>query len=584
MVPILTPIRKYFLKFLESGFIFRNAFVPLAVLSLYLLLLSYFLPGGVNQVFSRELLVLAFPAGILAGVVVLVLWKLKIGKLDFRNASEKLTVRDLILILLPLAPVVQYILSNQDILSPLISFYLLGLFALLSALLIFGMPLLLGFAGSPQTLAVVGLALVFTLINMAALSLQFSWFEIGSLKIQLAVFGGIFLTAWLLWDLKLQKILYVVVAVYFLSTSVIQAFAPHENKSGGATVPFTGNKLFELIGDRRPDSIPNIYLLVYDAYAHNETMLSYGIDNSAQEAYLDNLGFKLYPKTYSIGAASLDTMSRVLNASTEYYGNSRRAASGDGVAQNLLRGFGYETYGLFPSDYFFRGYGSNYNHYFPSSIMPSGNLLWEGVLAGEFKFDLEFDGVPHEEFVTEKLNIFKEISKTPRFVDMHTNVPAHSQNSGICLPDETELYRERLNRANLEMRQDLKALIKTDPGAIIIVTSDHGPYLTKNCTGTGSLYPNSYDISEINRLDIQDRFGTFLAIRWPTKDFEEYDDITVLQDLFPSIFSYLYKDEKLLRSKVESATVDLDRVSGVSVKNGIIYGGIDNGELLFESK
>ena len=356
MVPILTPIRKYFLKFLESGFIFRNAFVPLAVLSLYLLLLSYFLPGGVNQVFSRELLVLAFPAGILAGVVVLVLWKLKIGKLDFRNASEKLTVRDLILILLPLAPVVQYILSNQDILSPLTSFYLLGLFALLSALLIFGMPLLLGFAGSPQTLAVVGLALVFTLINMAALSLQFSWFEIGSLKIQLAVFGGIFLTAWLLWDLKLQKILYVVVAVYFLSTSVIQAFAPHENKSGGATVPFTGNKLFELIGDRRPDSIPNIYLLVYDAYAHNETMLSYGIDNSAQEAYLDNLGFKLYPKTYSIGAASLDTMSRVLNASTEYYGNSRRAASGDGVAQNLLRGFGYETYGLFPSDYFFRGY------------------------------------------------------------------------------------------------------------------------------------------------------------------------------------------------------------------------------------
>ena len=85
-------------------------------------------------------------------------------------------------------------------------------------------------------------------------------------------------------------------------------------------------------------------------------------------------------------------------------------------------------------------------------------------------------------------------------------------------------------------------------------------------------------------MDIQDRFGTFLAIRWPTKDFEEYDDITVLQDLFPSIFSYLYKDEKLLRSKVESATVDLDRVSGVSVKNGIIYGGIDNGELLVESK
>ena len=127
----------------------------------------------------------------------------------------------------------------------------------------------------------------------------------------------------------------------------------------------------------------------------------------------------------------------------------------------------------------------------------------------------------------------------------------------------------------------MKTLIKSDPSAIIIVASDHGPYLTKNCTGTGSNYPNPYDISEISRIDIQDRFGTFLAIRWPDGGYEEFDEITVLQDLFPAIFSYLFKDQTFLGAKVEPVTVDLDRISGASVFNGLIRGGIDNGEPLF---
>jgi hypothetical protein len=53
--------------------------------------------------------------------------------------------------------------------------------------------------------------------------------------------------------------------------------------------------------------------------------------------------------------------------------------------------------------------------------------------------------------------------------------------------------------------------------------------------------------SEISRLDIQERFGTFLAIRWPAGgDADSYDDITILQDLFPAVFAYLFADEQLL--------------------------------------
>ncbi|KKW06198.1 MAG: hypothetical protein UY40_C0002G0048 [candidate division CPR1 bacterium GW2011_GWC1_49_13] len=577
--------KNYFVKFIDSRFIFRNIFIPLIFLSLSVLILACSLPVGVSKTFANEIWPLLSILVLLSGTASLIFWHLKKKSKfwDFfkKENRENIYVTDLIFILLPLTPVVQYIINNQDILSFWESLYVLGLSALVSLALIITLPKFLGRFGSPQTLMVFGLTLAFIFLAMPGLSLRFFWFEVGSLKIQLAVFASVFLFFWFLTDLKLKNLLYVMVSVYFLSNSLFQAFLPRAEGDQQEKLPFTNNKLVELVGGEKPKATPNIYLLVYDAYAHNETMEQYGIDNIGQERYLENLGFKLYPKTYSIGAASLDTMSRVLNASTDYYGNGRRAASGDGVVQNLLEGFGYETYGIFPSDYFFRGYGSNYDHYFPVNITPSGNLLMEGILTGEFKFDLEFDKVPHEQFIEEKVKTFKEVPASPRFIDMHTSVPSHSQNSGACLPNETDLYKERLDQANREMRGDLKTLIKSDPSAIIIVASDHGPYLTKNCTGTGSNYPNPYDISEISRIDIQDRFGTFLAIRWPDGGYEEFDEITVLQDLFPAIFSYLFKDQTFLGAKVEPVTVDLDRISGASVFNGLIRGGIDNGEPLF---
>ena len=90
-----------------------------------------------------------------------------------------------------------------------------------------------------------------------------------------------------------------------------------------------------------------------------------------------------------------------------------------------------------------------------------------------------------------------------------------------------------------------------------------------------------YDISEISRLDIQDRFGTFLAIKWPTKNFEQYDDIIILQDLFPAVFAYIFQDVSLLDAKIEPITDQDYIISGAKVVDGIIEGGINDGEPLF---
>ena len=58
--------------------------------------------------------------------------------------------------------------------------------------------------------------------------------------------------------------------------------------------------------------------------------------------------------------------------------------------------------------------------------------------------------------------------------------------------------------------------------------------------------------------------------------------ITILQDVFPTIFAYLYEDKKILQSKLKTKTLG-DEANFVSVENGIISGGINSGESLYES-
>jgi hypothetical protein len=384
------------------------------------------------------------------------------------------------------------------------------------------------------------------------------------------VFGGVFLVTWLLFDLYDKKMLRLIILAVFVTNSITH-LVTEDNLIDRKQLPIADNKLLSLIEGRKPDITPNIYLLIYDAYVANETMLSYDIDNSSQEEYLKELGFKLYPHTYSVAANSNGTMSRVLNASTDYYGNKRKGTSGDGIIQNTLSHFGYKTYGLFTTDYFFRGIDPTYDFSIPGPSSSPG-ILSKAILMGEFRFDIEFDSLPREQFVETKQKIFEGAADDPAFIYMHSNLPNHSQNSGTCLPDEVDLYKSRLWKANSEMQQDIETIIDNDSEGIIIVAGDHGPYLTKNCTGF-----EDFDELEISRLDIQDRYGTFLAIRWPSDDYERYDDITVLQDLFPAVFGYLYKDQRVLESKIDPSTFS----EVVNVQDGIIFGGIHDGEPLF---
>ncbi len=495
----------------------------------------------------------------------------------FSNKSVFLSPADVVLVLLPLTPIVQYVLNNQNILSLSGSLLVVGVFAVFTMVFVLFIPTLFSKFGAAKILMMVGIAFAFTVADMAALTAKHDWFEYGNLIIQLALFCAVFAITALVYGYIGRKFAYFVVLLYFVSNS-IYSFSSVDQTGTEVLGIDTGNRLVQLVGDKTPETTPSIYFLVYDAYVANETMLSYGIDNSAQEEYLAGLGFKLYPHTYSTAAFTIGTMSRVFSVSSHYYGQPRTAASGNGVVQHLLQGFGYKTYGLFWSDYFFQAGGSSYDYSYPELSAPHW-MLTKAILMGEFRFDVKFDNPERQEFVDHKYRVFGKNGRSPKLVYMHDNRPNHSQNSGKCLPDETELFAARLDIANAEMKENLTAILRDDPEAIIIVAGDHGPYLTKNCKNTGGVY----QASDITRQDIQDRYGTFLAIKWPTDKGNKYDDIVVIQDVFPAIFATIFDDARYLNAKIKPKTMRTQIVSGVSVRKGIIHGGPNDNEPLFLS-
>lgn len=546
--------------------------------SVFLLLSPLTLLKGVNYYYVLNLTMLLAAVLTVFGLLfsaLVIIRKTPFSSFVFHYAVQKVKASNFGLVLLPMLPIVQYIINNREILSVVNIAVILIAFLLLSIILVLLLPILFGRPDSTSVMAILGSVFAFSIYLMASVSRTFSWYEKGSFSIQLVIFCVV-LGFCLLFSAKKFSGLFNMLVISLLIFNISAAVLIKDGKTVDNSQSITESPLLILAAEYVPVHTPNIYLLVYDAYVSSETMAAYGIDNTGQESLLKQNGFTLYPKTYSIGAASIDSMSRVLNASVDFYGDTRRAVAGGGVVQKVLGTIGYQTYGIFPNSFFFRGVESMYDHTVPAEDVATYKSIIPAVLSGEFRFDFEFNQISQDEFQEVKTAAFESMSGK-RFVYVHSYLPSHSQNSGACLIDEVGLYKKRLAQANIEMEQDIALISEKDPEAIVIITGDHGPYLTKNCTATG----NKYDVSDISRLDIQDRYGSILAIRWPVGTYGTPDEITVLQDVFPVIFAYMYGNEDFLQLRPTPNTLDNVATSGASVQNGIIFGGINDGEPLF---
>ncbi len=562
-----------------SSFISINN--TLLFLLLYTVIASFLLPHGINSTFAsllKDILIIFVIIGAFAYPAFLK----RSGRFSFVKGSERLKIPDFIFLLIPLTPIMQYIFLNQKDLSIKDSILAFMFFALISAVFCIGIPVLFSAFASKIILITVSSGFLYIIFNMTALSAGNKWVGgRGQFEIQLAVLLITILV--LLLGRLLPKSLFNTAVIAFFLVNTLAGFQATGSTSD-TPEEIREPILVKELGDREPVRENHIFLLVFEAYANFETMLHYGFDNSDQLAYLEEKGFNIYDSSYSLGPCTLTSMSRVLSIDNSPAGNPRSHIVG-GIVTRLLGKYGYKTYCRTPNNYLYRGLEPGdikYDFYYPELVASENlSIIINAILEGEFRHTAgfaEFETTRYHTYLENKRYVLKNRHRTPVFMYSHSGVPGHSQSSGKCLPDEKFLYFAGIKKANEEMKEDIETVIQNNPDAIVIVAGDHGPYLTKNCA---SLVYHSME--EIDRYDVQDRYGQFLAIRWPEKEYSEKLDIRVFQDIMPAVLAWLYDDPSLFDTlRIQDRIISDRNVTGqVYVDNGMIVGGLNDGEPLF---
>ena len=562
----------------------------LAIKNLYqshkLTALCYFIALSISIIFLQfkiennnisELVLLSSVFSFFVGVYLIAVFKTKsiqevfsINKGNISKAS--------VLLIISLIPILRYCVSNREILFRNEMFYLVFYFALTSFLIIIFYSFVLDSMLEISIFQVFNASLIIFIYEMPTISYTYNWVKSNNVNILLAIFLIILVFAYLIFNSTLKQLSLFSFMIFLISIipNLVTEGEDIELASINMNSVFTNSNYESL------KTTPSIVLLVYDGYPQMETLKSMDIDNSEHINFLLDEKFTIYNGIYSHGGDTLATMSGLFQGETNTYGikNGRLITGGYSSFINLLDDNEYFTAGIFTSSFYLPPTKApNYDYYYPVSANRS-NKIFTSMLRGKQTFrDLIYSS-PHANYLEQKRNFLGQIHEyeNPVFLYSHTYYPGHTQNSGQCLDGEVENWKEDLKKANLEMREDVKSIKESMEKSIIILISDHGPFLTKNCTSLDNYPPN-----EINRLDIQDRHGTFVAIRTP--DLKEINfDKRILQNLFIYIHSYLNNDLSILNEENSENINNYYFPTSINVIDNQIIGGIDDGQVLFKDR
>src|SRR5690625_1083950 len=551
------------------------------LLLIYNLIAIHYVPEGINYQFNVKGLEYSIPIPIISLVVLfmLTLWK-KRGSFNLNNQVRFFDRYDLLLLLIPLTPIIQYAILNTDMLTQNDIVYFLGQSLFVAVVGVLVIPYLLSLFFSKAVLTSFATGYVFTFFYMPSLAAIMTWHLKGRSGRQFAV---LFLVMGVVYFLRRKGTrLYSISVLAFAIVSIAHVYINKDDLikeiQGGESDYYISenHSIYQAIAAEKEFVEKNdIVILSYESYVTQETMGFYGVDISEQIDFLRANGFTIYDENYSLAPNTMDSLARTLSISRDISKNPRHYTEGRSLVTELLKKEGYKTFGVFPGEYYFRDPNIDWDGYFPI-LNEKPYDLFEAVKEGEFRFDFESQRINYTDYLKAKRDVLATTAESPYFLLTHNNHPGHTQMSGKCLPHELQKYIDHVEVANKEMREDVEIVVKTNPDAIVVVVGDHGPQNTKNCAGL-SRYPTE----KIDRYDIQDRYGAFLAIRWP-EGFNDSHPIQVNPDIFPAILANLYRDERIwLEGRPSSKTVRNVAGRGVHVENGIITGGIDDGEPLY---
>lgn len=546
--------------------------------SLFLFLSFLFLrlaiPEGVNSEFS-----LRASIGFLSLTLVFAAWirfrRLGVPTVPSNSLNAPNIILGLLFSLIPIIPISGYIVINREVLTRPEIASMLAMFLLASILVSLVVPLGLDLSGKPKYLMAVFSSALYIVFEMAALTRNNTWSSIGDFRIQLPLLILAVIVA-LTFAYLGPKFLALGLAVMFLF-QLYPLWPTGEPQNAIYSEP--QEELANLSVTGLEGRLPDVYILVYESYSAPETLRSYGIDNSKQEQLLASLGFNVQDGVWSVDLASLASISKLYTPFGHPSEPGIPITSGYSPYWDLVKRTGYKTVASYSNGYFYDSKNlPAFDSYYPelnaTSNATSSELI-EGILSGELGTEQTWDADDYDKYLGHKRRILSQERVDPVFFHTHNRFPGHTQNSGKCLSDEFETYKERLSIANEEMQVDLQALGSRLQDSIVFIVGDHGPYLTLNCAGIGNFGP-----SVITQQAIQDRLGVFFAVHWP-QSLGDAPSIEILQDIFPALMATVYQSPDLAEKHKWPRNSIEGRFGAVSVIDGVIRGGPDDGKSLF---
>ena len=553
-----------------------------------LMIMKFVIPEGNTTFFLLRASKLVTLVIIALSILFLIFWCFN-RNFNFKKKVNIPKLKDLLLLALPMSPVIDYALINSEYLTPNSFLYLIGITLAFTFFFSFIFPIVFSYFASLKILMISGLALSFTIMSLAKINNNPDDHILGSMFITQGIYLIVSFTVVYLLYLIDKKTTYIFLIFFMISGIVINFLnysSSNSNKFDNSVTIKKNDRLDEFLNDNNNmiTKKKNIYLLVYESYAGLETLRHYGLDNTEQMKFLEKNGFKVYHGIYSSGGSSLPSTSRILEMDGELSKPDRHYTSGNAFGLDIFKANGYKTIGIFNSPFFFGTSPIIWDEYYPKERVTKmgGKALTKSIFESQFKFNIFEDGYNYKNYLQIKKK-YLNLSKKNTLFYTHNKYPGHSGNTGKCASDEKKLYFERIKKGNTEMKNDVSNILNNDPDSIIVLLSDHGPYLTKNCRTL-----ENYDISSIDKYDIQDRYGTFLSIYWPNDISDVENNIVITQDIFPAILSRITNNKNLFKElKIESKIFDENvnwNIKGINVYDGIIRGGKDNDKPLFDEK
>jgi YidC/Oxa1 family membrane protein insertase len=322
---------------------------------------------------------------------------------------------------------------------------------------------------------------------------------------------------------------------------------------------------------------PNIYLFMHDSFPHKD--MAHYLNLESYDALIDTFkenNFKVYD-VYPLTDHTLATMSTTFEMDINairpgYYNGMRKYVSGYNTTNELLHDNGYVTgaANLWSTWLFFSKTLYDYDISGEGIVTYARekNAVLCSILEGHLNTMLATDGDGIWGGGTQLVNFIESKSnQTPLFA-WTLSGPGHTTYGVLgSVEAEWERWKPLYDTAVEKIEQEIYAVTKADPGAIIIFMSDHGMNLLDK--SGGAIYSFTPDES-ITYIHIRDHFGAFMAVRWPDPErAAKYDsDFNVTQDLFPIVFAYLFDSDVPLKYKPKDTAV---RWKNRKFDKGILY-------------